>query len=437
MKSSLQIGFARADITPPLGTHLCGYPVLRPADAVNDALQANVLVLRQGETKVALISLDWISIEEADVETIRRGVFEATAIAPENVTVCATHTHSGPTTMTAWGWGDKETAWIGAMLPRIVDAVGEAHERLQNAHVGIATTRSDVGINRREVMADGTVGFGSNFWGTYDPTMTVARFQGENARGEAVPLATFVHYGAHPTALGRLACISRDWPGVMSDRIEELTGAPVIFINGALGDVAPRGATGSATRHGIIGAREVGLRAAAHAMGAYASIKEWRDLELAVCNKDIALPHAPLPSLQEARAQLAASDGEAQWGEPFALRRYWQAVIEAHAKPVQSHRVFAQTITQLGPLVIVPFAGEPFAEIALRLRQTSPFAHTLCAGTTNGKQGYYVTREARARGGYEVWVARAYGAYLLADDIDDVLVAQNAALLQKLQDAGV
>ena len=239
-----------------------------------------------------------------------------------------------------------------------------------------------------------------------------------------------------PTAMGRLADISRDWPGVMSDRIEELTGAPVIFINGALGDVAPRGATGSATRHGIIGAREVGLRAAAHAMKAYAAIKEWRDPKLAVWSEEIALPHAPLPSLEEARNQLASSDENAQWGEPFALRRYWQAVVEAHAEPSQPHRVFAQTLIQLGPLAIVPFAGEPFAEIALRLRRLSPFAHTLCAGITNGKQGYYVTREARARGGYEVWVARAYGAYLLADNIDDVLVAENAKLLQKLYDAG-
>ena len=172
-------------------------------------------------------------------------------------------------------------------------------------------------------------------------------------------------------------------------------------------------------------------------MGAYASIKEWRDLKLAVWNEEMLLPHAPLPTLEEAQKQLALADKNAQWGEPFALRLYWQSVVEAYGHPLQSHRRFVQTLTQLGPVVIVPFAGEPFAEIALRLRQLSPFAYTLCAGTTNGKQGYYVTREARARGGYEVWVARAYGAYLLADDIDDVLVAQNAALLQKLYDASI
>ena len=36
------------------------------------------------------------------------------------------------------------------------------------------------------------------------------------------------------------------------------------------------------------------------------------------------------------------------------------------------------------------------------------------------------------RGGYEVWVARAFGTYLLADNIDDVLVEENLRLLRDL-----
>ena len=48
------------------------------------------------------------------------------------------------------------------------------------------------------------------------------------------------------------------------------------------------------------------------------------------------------------------------------------------------------------------------------------------------KQGYFVTREARPRGGYEVGVARCYGAHLFADDIDDVLVQENLKLLRQM-----
>jgi hypothetical protein len=112
--------------------------------------------------------------------------------------------------------------------------------------------------------------------------------------------------------------------------------------------------------------------------------------------------------------------------------RHWQAVIAAYAGEIASGAHFTQTITQLGSVAFVPFPGEPFAEIVLRLRLASPFQHTLCASTTNGSFGYFVTRESLHRGGYEVWVGRAFGAYILAENIDDVLVEENLKLLRDL-----
>ena len=46
--------------------------------------------------------------------------------------------------------------------------------------------------------------------------------------------------------------------------------------------------------------------------------------------------------------------------------------------------------------------------------------------------GYLPTREARHRGGYEIWVNKAKGPYLLADDVDDVLVSENIKILKKI-----
>jgi hypothetical protein len=113
--------------------------------------------------------------------------------------------------------------------------------------------------------------------------------------------------------------------------------------------------------------------------------------------------------------------------------QHWDSVRLAHQAPVEVGYHFGQTITALGSLAIVPFPGEIFSEIALRLKLASPFPHTLCAGSANGSLGYLATREARGRGGYEVWVGRAYGPYLLADDIDDVLVRENLELLERLR----
>lgn len=427
----LRAGFARTDVTPALGTPLGGYPVEdRVAEHIRDPLYANALVLERDGLSVALLSLDWIIIEQAEVAAIRQAVAAQTGIPPENVTIFAIQTHSAPRTLSAFGWGDKVEAYIQATLPKIVDAVVTAAQQLQPVTVGIGTTQSDVGVNRRQIRADHTVALGVNPWGPYDSVMTVLRFEGHQGS-----LATLVHYGAHPTVLnGKSRVVSRDWPGIMIDRMEELTGAPVLFINGAVGDVAPRTNFLGAVGDSEMALLETGTRAATDALRAYRAIKEFRDLELAALTRPIRFPYRPLPDVATARqAVLAAEANKERWGQAMCDYRHWQAVVAAHAGEIATGTDFTQTITQLGPVAIVPFPGEPFAEIVLRLRFASPFAHTLCASTTNGSFGYFVTRESLHRGGYEVWVARAFGAYILVENIDDVLVEANLQLLQELQ----
>lgn len=427
----LHVGFARTEITPALGTPLGGYPVEdRVAEHIRDPLHANALVLERSGVKVALLSLDWIIIEEAEVDAIRQAVAAQSDIVPENVTICAIQTHSAPRTLSAFGWGDKVADYVQTALPKIVAAVIAAAQQLQPATVGIGTTHSDVGVNRRQIREDHTVALGVNPWGPYDSVMTVLRFEGRQG-----PIATLVHYGAHPTVLsGKSRVVSRDWPGIMVDRMEELTGAPVLFINGAVGDVAPRTNYLGAVGDGESALLETGTRAATDALRAYRAIKEFRDLELATLTRPLIFPYRPLPDLATAQqGLLAATSNKDRWGQAMCDYRHWQAVIAAHAGESATGAHFTQTITQLGPVALVPFPGEPFTEIVLRLRVASPFAHTLCASTTNGSFGYFVTRESLHRGGYEVWVARAFGAHILAENIDDVLVEANLHLLRALQ----
>jgi hypothetical protein len=116
-----------------------------------------------------------------------------------------------------------------------------------------------------------------NPWGPFDPTMTVIRVQGESG-----PIGTIVHYGAHPTTfVSSTRIITRDWPGVMADRVEKLSGAPVLFINSGLGDVGPRMSCAPRTVGDEEAATlEVDLRAAGDAMDAYRAIRQFDDAEL-------------------------------------------------------------------------------------------------------------------------------------------------------------
>src|SRR5690606_28563473 len=121
-------------------------------------------------------------------------------------------------------------------------------------------------------------------------------------------------------------------------------------------------------------------------------------------------------------------------GRGTAEFMHWQAVVAAHAQGAKRAKRYHQTLTALGPVALAPMPGEPFADIVLRLRERSPFQHTLVASTSNGSNGYLCTRESLHRGGYEVWVARAFGPYVLAENIDDVLVESHVRLLTRLYD---
>jgi hypothetical protein len=90
-----------------------------------------------------------------------------------------------------------------------------------------------VGVNRRELKRGGYVNFGQNPWGPFDPTMTVIAVKSADGRG----LLNLVHYGCHGTAAGCNHEISRDWSGMMVDRMERETGVMTAYWQGACGDM--------------------------------------------------------------------------------------------------------------------------------------------------------------------------------------------------------
>lgn len=437
MSDKLIAGAGRTDVTPELGVRLGGYGRKeRPTENILDPLHSTALYLTRGDVRAMFINLDWICVDEEDTATIRNGVEAETGISAENIIVDAMHSHSTPNTLAAWGWGDKEREYIASKIPAIIESAKTAVDSARPAKVGIQTTQSDVGVNRRGITESHGFSFLGDERGMYDPTMTVIRLVSDDA-----PICDVIHYGAHGTAMGVTNDVSRDWPGVMKDRIESQTKVPIVFVQGPIGDVGPRtnkivkGGFSSGTGDGRIAVVEVGLRGAGDAIRARQAVRDWRDdMVVDVISEDITLPFAPLPSREEAEKELAASEPKKdEWGSGMANYKYWRSVVDEYESgDIKSSRPFRQTIIRLGPVAIIPFPGELFSGISLRLRRSSPFTHTLCASVANGSLGYLPTREARHRGGYETWVGRAYGPYLLADDIDDRLVEQNLALLRKL-----
>jgi hypothetical protein len=295
MNAALLAGAGRGDITPPVGCRLFGYRPDIASRSVHDPLSVTALALSQGDTAVLLVSATVGAIQTALADKIRQLAAAETGIA--HVLLSATHTHSGPDTVGLPGWGGIDQSYCeNIFIPVILAAARQAAASRRPALLGVGTAESRVGINRRQHGAHGGIELGQNPWGCFDGTMTVLRF----AESGGEPIACLVHYGAHCTAAGANTEITRDWAGVMLDRLEAESGAPAMFVNGAFGDVGPRLSNGRTTG-GLAHALELGGAAASDAVRAWRGAKHAGPAKLSVAIGELALPCNPRLPREEAQ----------------------------------------------------------------------------------------------------------------------------------------
>ena len=95
-KNTLSAGYARVDITPPLGVNIAGYYKERIADGVLDNLYACALAVSDGKNTVLLITTDLCSLSDTMADEWRAEIAEKTGLPTQNIYTHAVHTHQGP-----------------------------------------------------------------------------------------------------------------------------------------------------------------------------------------------------------------------------------------------------------------------------------------------------------------------------------------------------
>ena len=421
----LKAGIAREIITPKLGGLFMGYGSDKGSTAIHDDLTVTALAVEYGQTKVLLMSATVCLIGNDLTAKIRAMCGEAAGVPAAHVILAATHTHSGPITT-----DDGDIAYCNEIfIPKCVAAAKTAIREMKPAAVGVAKTESLVGINRRQLLANNRVILGQNPWGAYDREMTVISFRGEDGKS----FANIVHCTAHCTAAGINTEVTRDWAGVMIDRLEKESGALTMFFNGMQGDVAPRMANGGSTGD-INHAMEVGAVAALDAVRAYKDIRVYTDEAMIMTTGKVRLPHAPIMPLEEARNELAKIEAAPPGRWSAGNKNLLTKVVELYAKGEtgESYFEYDQTLVKIGSIVFIPVPFEASSEISLRMRTYSKYGHTLALGCTNGSNSYLPSQDQICRGGYEVerliWAAPRR----LADNADMHLVNQNIQLINTL-----
>jgi len=434
----LYLGIAREDITPLLGGRLFGYNDHTFSDNVHDRLQITALYFVNGDTKVMLLNATVGEVQTALAKRIREKVAGELQIPVEACILTTTHTHTAPVVMSMTGWGDIDTGYVETIFePKILKAAKAAIQNTVYVKMGVAAGTSLTGINRRQLNPDNTISLRQNPWGPFNPEMTVMSF----ADADGNIIANLIHYGAHATAAGQCTWISRDWPGVMTDRLEDISGGITVFLQGAAGDVGPRLANGCTTSgkkgnpaEAMKCAMEHGSLAARDAVRIFKDIRKYEDVDLTLCSKEIHIPLQQRIPLEEAEKEYEIYK-DSKRGTKAYIKQYYKDVIDAYANGLeeQEFESIHQSIIKVGDVAMVCFSYELFSEIAMRISQASKIPYTISVCYTNGADSYFVTEDAFCRGGYEVAAHECVGAQHRVPDGDWYLLTETLKNLEQLE----
>src|SRR5262249_30862900 len=142
--SALAAGFGEADITPKMGettVYMAGFGNNRKATKVHDPLMARAVVIRDNNTKVALVSIDVVGFGYPNVLRIRT---QLPGVA--YVLVSSTHNHEGPDTIGLWGPNLSESGvdpgYTQHLEAQVVKAVKGADKARKSVEARIGTAKN-------------------------------------------------------------------------------------------------------------------------------------------------------------------------------------------------------------------------------------------------------------------------------------------------------
>ena len=451
---SFGAGFARVDITPPLGTPIVGYFEERYAQGVLDNLEANALALSDGERTAILIAADLLGIEGVAFNAaLRQRIAAAAGIPAEAVYVHSTHTHTGPGAGKAdagrTNLFDGTDFYNEFLATRLSDVARFAVADLTSATLAIGRAEAKrISFLRRYRMKDGSIRTNPGInnpdivepVGNLDETVQVLRIR----RGGADDIAV-VNFATHPDVVGG-EMISGDWPAFARRTFERAEpGAKCIFFNGAQGDVnhvctdpKPGEREGlhpdfDDVDRGYEHARHMGRVVAAAALSVWGKCEPVAAGKLRFAVRTISVPsQMPKPEeLHQAREydRLHREGRDAEI--PFTGMALTTVVAEAGRMVLLADgpEAFDLPLSAVAIGDAVAFAGipgEPFTEIGRAVKAQAPFKMTLCTCLTNGSCGYFPVASAYDEGGYEAR-SSVFAASVAAD-----IVAGHDAILRQL-----
>ena len=435
----LKSGFARVDITPPLGLPLSGYFRKRPAAGVLDPLYIIALAVSDGENTAVLLTADFATMSKDRCDIIRKKVGERCGIPTENVLVSSMHQHTSVrisfadviTDMMSEFDGFTDEVFIETMYRKFCDAAVMALDDMTDSklYCGIRETAEPISFIRRYIMKDGSLVTNP---GSYDPS-EIDRQNGtaDNnvrlvrlVRDEAKDIA-LVSFATHPDVVGGDR-YSADWPGFARRFVEEdIRDASCILLLGFQGDSNHLDFIGG-RRTGYEHARFMGRQIADAVISIWDELLPLEDGNVS-CGSDTVL----LRTREVSEAEITAAKRYCAEYDAGKINIKEHLADVAEAKQLASFAAAPKyesvpiSHISIGCISIVGFGGEPFTEYAEKVRGFAPDRFIINVCLANGAAHYFPTASAFSEGGFE-----ARSAHFLPEVEEKLLSAANK-LLQK------
>lgn len=388
-KNEFRASVVKVNISPNTPKQLLGYGP-RLSAGIHDSIYHRIIALDDGITQFFLVSTDICLVSPSEYDHVAAMLQKKLGINPVNFWWTVTHTHSAPEVgvpgLAEVFMGDRykhpvDTAYTSFVEQTLINGIIEARQKLQPAKLGVGWGFSQSNINRRAVDIDGKASIGLNPDGAVDRRIGLIRIE----RKDGSPLALIPNYPIHGTVLGGQLLISGDAPGIVSEYVEQKTGATVLFINGAAGNLAPI--------YSVYPDPEAG------------HLSQFRVLlgdKILEANKKILSTSDSVKLFTGSLTIESPRKTNLSW--PTYLEKYSSTTkngINMVKVPVRFLRINNDVAIWSVPL-------ELFCEISNEVRDQSPFPFTFYYGYTNGWLGYLPSADEWKYGGYEVDVVSPF-----------------------------
>lgn len=421
--SSLKCGVAKREFTPEIGiaSGIWGAAKKSRSESIHLGLFLTAIAREDRDGRksfiigIDLCVLGCVECAHDMLDRIAKGV----GVDRDQILFSSSHTHAVPLPCIHRSMKKDGAELIPqfreSIIEKSVEACLEAAGKIEAVDITWGYGHCDLAVNRDLPCGEmEVVAFNPEI--VPDDTLTVGRVS--NREGKV--LATIVNYACHPTTLAwENLAISPDYVGMARELVEEETKAPMLFLQGASGELSPRnqysGDTAVADKNGAIlghavlstlkamqspgsGLRWNGIVESGALLGEWHEEKVEGSSEVREFRIDVPVRVKELKSIEQLREEWAGIDPDAL---EERITRATRLRIGYESNGEVTHPVW---IWKWGEAIFVAQPGEAYSYIQTELRKRNPDRIIFVVNLTNAPGLFYLPiRSAYNAPAYQAW----------------------------------